>query len=326
LAGLPDLYRLINGYQTTQAIHVVAALGVPDLLADGPRSAEELASETGTHAPSLHRVLRALASLGVLHEEGDGSFTLGELGQPLRSDHPRSAAGWAAFVGRPPNWGAWGALAHTVATGENAFRHVHGEDVWGHREARPEESAFFDRAMVSITHGGTDSVLEAFDFGRFRLIVDVAGGTGAFLAAILERYPEARGILFDQPHVVSGAVVPERVEVVSGSFFEAVPPGGDAYVLKAIIHDWEDEESVAILRACRDAIAPGGALLVVERLLGEPNERPEAKFSDVNMMVAPGGRERTLEEYGALFEAAGFRLVGETPTSSGRSVIEAAPV
>ena len=325
MARLPDLYRLINGYQTTQAIHVVTALGVPDLLADGPRSAEELARETGTHAPSLRRVLRALASLGVLHEEDDGRFALGELGQPLRSDHPQSAAGWAAFVGRPPNWAAWGALAHTVATGENAFRHVHGEDVWRHRESRPEESAIFDRAMVSITHGDTDSVLDAFDFGRFRLIVDVAGGTGAFLAAILERYPEARGILFDQPHVVSGAVVPDRVEVVAGSFFDAVPAGGDAYVLKAIIHDWEDEESVAILRACRDAIAPGGALLLVERLLGGPNEQPAAKLSDLNMMVAPGGRERTLEEYGALFEAAGFRLVGETATSSGRSVIEAAP-
>jgi O-methyltransferase domain/Dimerisation domain len=326
LAGLSDLYRLINGYQTTQAIHVVAALGIPDLLADGPRSAEELAGETGSHAPSLHRVLRALAAVGVLHEEGDGSFALGELGRPLRSDHPQSAAGWAAFVGLPPNWAAWGALAHTVATGENAFRHVHGEDVWRHRETRPEESAVFDRAMVSITHGGTEAVLEAFDFGRFRLIVDVAGGTGAFLAAILERYPEARGILFDQPHVVSGAVVPERVEVVAGSFFDAVPPGGDAYVLKAIIHDWEDEESLAILRACRDAIVPGGALLVVERLLGAPNEQPEAKFSDLNMMVAPGGRERSLEEYGALFEAAGFGLVGETATSGGRSVIEAAPV
>ena len=189
---------------------------------------------------------------------------------------------------------------------------MHGEDVWRHREARPEESAVFDRAMESITHGGTESVLEAFDFGRFRLIVDVAGGTGAFLAAILERYPDARGILFDQPHVVRGAVVPERVEVVAGSFFDAVPAGGDAYVLKAIVHDWEDEESIAILRACREAIAPDGSLLVVERLLGAPNERPEAKFSDLNMMVAPGGRERTLEEYGALFEAAGFRLVGET--------------
>jgi O-methyltransferase/methyltransferase family protein len=325
LAGLPDLYRLINGYQTTQAIHVVAALGVPDLLADGPRSAEELARETGTHAPSLDRVLRALASLDVLHEEDDGRFALGELGQPLRSDHPQSAAGWAAFVGRPPNWAAWGALAHTVATGENAFRHVHGEDVWRYRETRPEESAVFDRAMESTTHGATESVLEAFDFGRFRLIVDVAGGTGAFLTAILDRYPKARGILFDQPHVVRGAVVPERVAVVEGSFFDAVPEGGDAYLLKAILHDWEDEESVSILRACREAIAPEGALLVVERLLGAPNERPEAKLSDLNMMVAPGGRERTLEEYGALFEAAGFRLVGETATSSGRSVIEAAP-
>jgi hypothetical protein len=261
----------------------------------------------------------------VLHEHDDGSFGIGRLGEPLRTDHPQSLAGWATFVGSPAHWAAWGALPHTVETGENAFRHVHGEDVWTHRARRPDESVAFDRAMTSTTLGVVEAVLEAYDFGRFRVIVDVAGGAGAFLAAILERYPDARAILFDQPHVVSRAVVPDRVEVVGGDFFESVPSGGDAYVLKAILHDWEDEEAVAILRACRDAIEPEGALLVVERLLGAPNEQPEAKFSDLNMMVAPGGRERTLEQYAALFEAAGFRLTGETPTASGRSVIEAAP-
>ena len=324
MAGLADLRRLINGYQTTQAIHVVAALGIPDLLAGGARSAEDLARETGTHAPSLRRLLRALAAVEVLREEDDGGFRLGELGEPLLSDHPQSMAGWAAFVGLPPHWAAWGALSHTVETGVNAFRHVHGEDVWRHREARPDESAAFDRAMRSSTLGVTEAVLEAFDFGRFGVIVDVAGGTGAFLSAILERYPGGRGILLDQPHVVANAQVPEGVEVVAGSFFEAVPEGGDAYLLKSIVHDWEDEQSVAILRNCRRAMAPGGSVLVFERLLGPPNEAPEAKFSDLNMMVAPGGRERSLEQYGALFEAAGLRLVGETPTSSGRSVIEGA--
>jgi hypothetical protein len=323
--GVADLLRLVNGYQTTQAIYAVAALGIPDLLAAGPRSAEELATATGAHAPSLRRVLQALAALDVLHEEADGSFRLGDLGEPLRSDHPQSVAGWAAFVGRPAHWAAWGALDHTVETGENAFRHVHGEDVWRHRESRPEESAAFDRAMESMTRAVTGSVLDAFDFGRFDVIVDVAGGTGAFLSEILARNPGPRGILFDQPHVVANARVPEGVEVVAGSFFEAVPEGGDAYVLKAIVHDWEDEESVAILRSCRRAIAPGGSVLVVERLLGGPNEAPRAKFSDVNMMVAPGGRERTLEEYGTLLDAAGFRLRAETPTSSGHSVIEATP-
>lgn len=324
-ADVAALLRLINGYQATQAIHVAAALGIVDLVATEPCSAQELARETRTHEPSLHRLLRALAALGVLHEQDDGRFGLGELGEPLRRNHPQSAAGWAGFVGRAPNWAAWGELVHTVETGENAFEYVHGTDVWRHRAVRPEESAAFDRAMVSLTLGMTESVLEAFDFGRFRVIVDVAGGTGAFLSAILERYPGARGVLFDQPHVVRDADVPEGCEVVGGSFFDVVPEGGDAYVLKAILHDWEDDEAVTILRACRRAIAPHGSVLLVERLLGPPNERPEAKLSDLNMMVAPGGRERTLDDYGALFDAAGFRLAGETATSSDRSVIEGVP-
>lgn len=325
MTALTALHRLIIGHQAAQAVHVAAVLGIADLVAAKPRSAAELAAQTTSHEASLRRLLRALAALGVLHEQEDGRFGLGELGQPLRTDHPQSAAGWAAFVGRESVWAAWGALGHSVATGENAFAHVHGEDVWRYRAGRPEDSAAFDRAMASQTLGVAESVLDAFAFDRFGVIVDVAGGTGAFLAAILARYPAARGILFDQPHVVASAAVHERCEVVAGDFFEAVPEGGDAYVLKAIVHDWEDEQSVAILRACRRAIAAGGSLLLVERLLGPPNELPEAKLSDLNMMVAPGGRERTLEEYAALFEAAGFRLVGETPTASGRSVIEAVP-
>ena len=320
------LQRLIVGHQAAQAVHVAAVLGLADLMAKEPRSAEELARETGSHEDSLHRLLRALAALGVLHELDDGRFELNELGELLRSDHPQSAAGWAAFVGRPDVWAAWGALGHSVASGENAFRHVHGEDVWSYRATRPDDSAAFDRAMVSQTLGVTESVLEVFDFSRFGTIIDVAGGTGAFLAAIVDRYPAARGILFDQPHVVSGAELPERCEVVAGDFFESVPAGGDAYVLKSIIHDWEDEEAAAIMHTCRAAIAPGGSLLLVERLLGPPNESPEAKLSDLNMLVAPGGRERTLDEYAALFEAVRFRLAGATDTASGRSVIEAVPV
>src|SRR3954466_15507375 len=157
MADVPALYRLINGYQATQAIHVAATLGIADHVAGGPCSAAELARETRTHGPSLRRLLRALAALGVLHEEDDGRFGLGELGEPLRSDHPQSAAGWAAFVGRASNWDAWRELAHTVETGENAFEHVHGTDVWRHRAERPEESAAFDRAMVSLTLGVTEA-------------------------------------------------------------------------------------------------------------------------------------------------------------------------
>jgi hypothetical protein len=324
-ASAAELLRLANGHQVARAIQVAAELGVADELATGPRAVGELASATGTHEPSLYRLLRALATVGVLREDDARTFELTELGEHLRSDDPQSIAGWAAFAGTPSIWAAWGALDHSVRTGENAFAHVHGDDVWTYRSTRPEESARFDRAMASHTGRAADAVLEVEDFARFSLIVDVGGGDGTLLAKILARRPEARGILFDQPHVVAKAVVPERCEAIGGNFFEGVPEGGDAYLLKAIIHDWEEREAVAILQGARRAIAPQGRLFLIEWVLGDPNERPAAKFSDLNMLVAPGGRERRLDEYAALFDAAGFRLVGETETSNGHSVIEAAP-
>ena len=321
------LRRLVNGYQVTQAIHVAAVLGLADLVADGPRPSDDLAAATGTHPEALYRLLRALASVGLFREEAERRFALTDLGAGLRADAPASLAGWAAFVGDPYHWQAWGALLHSVRTGENAFRHVHGTDPWTFRARDPERSARFDRAMTSLSRQVTDAVLAAYDFGRFGTVVDVGGGTGAFLAAVLARHPTLRGVLFDQPHVVAGAGpllaaagVADRCEVVAGSFFEAVPGGGDAYVLKAILHDWEDADCVRILRACRRAMADGAALLVVERELGPPNEHPDAKFSDLNMLVAPGGRERTPAQYAALFEAAGFRFAGFTPSAVGTGV------
>jgi SAM-dependent methyltransferase len=324
-ATAAELLRLVNGHQVARAIQVAAELRVADAIGDGARPVDELARETGSDEQSLYRVLRALAAAGVLREGEGRQFELTELGRHLRSDDAHSVAGWAAFAGRPSIWAAWGALGHSVKTGENAFTHVHGEDVWAYRAKRPEESALFDRAMASHTGRASDAVLETEDFGRFSLIVDVGGGNGTLLAKILARNPDARGILFDQPHVIAEAELPERCEGVGGSFFESVPGGADAYVLKAIIHDWEDAEAVAILQSVRRAIVPDGRVLLIEWVLGGPNERPGAKFSDVNMLVNPGGRERTIGEYASLFEQAGFRLVGETETSGGHSVIEAAP-
>jgi hypothetical protein len=219
-----------------------------------------------------------------------------------------------------------------VRTGENAFRHVHGTDVWSWRADRPEESANFDRAMLTLTRSSNRALIDAYDFGRFGTIVDVGGGNGALLALLLSKYRAMQGVLFDQTHVVAGAAevlgaagVADRCRVVGGSFFGGIPPGGDAYVLKAIVHDWEDEESIAILGGCRSAIPVGGALLVIERLLGPPNADPATKLMDLNMLVAPGGRERTVDEFESLFAAAGFRLVGATPTAAGLSVIEGVP-
>ncbi|MDM0078219.1 methyltransferase [Variovorax sp. J2P1-59] len=307
--------RLIDGYQVSQAIHVAATLGIADLLAKGSRTADALAADTGTHAPTLYRLLRALASVEILREGNGRTFELAPLGQQLRADTAGSMAGWAAFIGSPGYWQAWGGLLHSVRTGENAFQHVHGADVWSYRASRPEESALFDRAMTALSRQASAALLAACDFGRFRTVVDVGGGTGALLAAVLTAHPGLQGILFDQPHVVAAAGafmqragVSDRARIVGGSFFDEVPEGADAYVLRSVVHDWDDVDGVRILATVRKAMAADGCVLLVERVIAPPNEGRDAKFSDLNMLVAPGGRERTREEFEALLGPAGLRV------------------
>lgn len=326
------LTRLVNGYQVSQAIHVAATLGIADLLREGSRSVADLAAATGTHEGTLYRLLRALASVGVFREEPGHRFALTPLGACLRTDAAEPVGPWAMMIGEAYYWQTWGHLLHSVRTGENAFRALHGMGVWQYREGRPEASALFDRAMTGNSLRVAAAALAAYDFSRFACVVDVAGGQGAFLTALLSRYPSMRGVLFDQAHVVAGcaevlatAGVADRCDVIGGSFFEAVPEGGDAYVLKAILHDWEDAEATVILRTCRRAMGPAGTLLVVERVVGGPNEEAATKFSDLNMLVMPGGRGRTLEEFAALFSTAGLRLASATPTGAGVSVVEAVP-
>ncbi len=326
------LLRLVNGFQVTQAIHVAAVLGIADLLRDGPRGSEDLAAATGAHAGALYRLLRALASVGVLREEAERHFALTPLGDCLRSDAPEPVGPWATMIGEEYYWQAWGHLLHSVRTGDNAFRHLQGTDVWTYRESHPQASAVFNRAMTGNAQRAAQAVLAAYDFGRFARVVDVGGGQGAFLGALLRQHPAPEGVLFDQPHVVAGAEgalrameVGHRCQVVGGSFFEAVPEGGDAYVLKAILHDWEDEEALAILRVCRRALGPAGRVLVVEQVVGAPNDSPATKFSDLNMLVMPGGRERTRQEFAALFAAAGFHLTSVVPTAAGVCVVEGRP-
>jgi hypothetical protein len=323
------LLRLVNGYYVSQAIHVAATLGIADLLADGTRTSDELANEAGADPDTLYRLLRALASVGVFHEGDDRAFSLTPLGELLRSDVPGSLHGWAAYAGRPYFWAAWAELLHSVRTGENAFRHVYGQDIWSYRADRPDESALFDGAMKALTEASNAALIDAFDFSRFEMLVDVGGGNGALLASVLAANPALQGVLFDQAHVVAGADqvleaagVANRCRIESGDFFAAVPEGGDAYLLKSIVHDWEDEESSAILRVVRAAMPEGATLLVVERDLGAPNEDAPAKFSDLNMLVGPGGRERTQDEYASLFESTGFRLIGVTPTARTHAVFE----
>jgi hypothetical protein len=312
--------RLVDGYQVSQAIHVAATLGIADLLAAGARSSDELAAATDADATSMYRLLRALASVGVLHESEGREFELTELGEQLRTDVEESIAGWAAFIGTGAYWSAWGDLLHSVRTGENAFRHVHGTDVWTHRSTRPDDNAIFGRAMASSTRRTTGALMAAYDFSGFATIADIGGGTGALIGAILAATPESRGILFDQPHVVAGAPevlsaigVADRCEIVAGSFFEAVPAGADAYTMRTVLHDWSDEDGARILRVVRQAMPDHSRLLVIERVIAPPNEGRFGKFSDLNMLVAPGGRERTRDEFATLFEQGGFRLAEVVP-------------
>jgi hypothetical protein len=323
--GRAELGRLLWAYRVSQAIHVAAVLGIADLLAEGPRTADELAESTETHPDALYRLLRALAGAGVFAETEERRFAGNALGDSLRSDAPGSVRDMAILLGQPYVWTPWAHLLDSVRTGENAFRHVHGESVWEYRAKHPEESAAFDRAMAAGTAAVDRALIDAYDFSRFRSIVDVGGGTGALLRALLAAHPQLHGVLFDRPHVVDGLRL-ERGEVVGGSFFESVPAGADAYLLKWIIHDWEDAESLAILRTVRRAIPAGGSLLVVDRVLGGPNDSLDDKLADLNMLVLPGGRERSLDEFAALFAGAGFELVGSTPTASPLDVIEARPV
>jgi O-methyltransferase domain/Dimerisation domain len=318
----PDLWELVNNFRLSQALSVAARLGIADELKDGGRTSDELATAVGAHPDALYRLLRALASVGVLHEDDGRTFSLTESGYDLRSDSPTTVAGWASFIGSREHWQTWGDLMHSIRTGENAFRHLHGTDVWTYRTQHPEAGPPFDRAMGELTRRVDESLVGAYDFGRFETLVDVGGGRGALLRAILAANPRLTGILFDQPHVVEGIAPIERATVVGGSFFDAVPEGADAYVLKWIIHDWEDPEARAILQTCRRAMRRGGTVLVIDRVVGPPNEDPLAKFSDLNMLVMPGGRERTREEFAALFDSAGLRLADVYPAGP-MAVIEA---
>lgn len=327
-----QLMQMINGYQVSQAICVAAALGVADQLKDGSRTSDDLAMATHSHPEALYRLLRALASVGVLHEGDARRFSLTALGSGLRSDAPQSVAPWARLVERTNYRQAWSELLHSVRTGENAFHHAHRMGVWQYRSEHPEESVIFDRAMTALSSLVADAVLAAYDFGQFEVVMDVGGGQGALLAKILSRHPGQRGILFDQPQVVAGAaptlesaLVADRCQIVGGDFFASVPDGADAHVLKWIIHDWDDARAIAVLKSCRRAIRPGGKLVVLEAVLAPPNEGAPAKFADLNMLTVPGGQERTAEEFAKLFDAGGFNLTRTIDAGPRISIIEGKP-
>ena len=333
LSPRDTLLRMTNAYQVSQALHVAATLGIADLLEDGPRSADELAEATETHPPTLHRLLRALASVGVFAEHSDGRFSSTALAEYLRTDAPGSVRAWAMLMGQQYVWKSWGHLLHCIRNGEPAFPKLYRTSAWEYLAAHPEEDALFNAAMTGLSAGVVEAVVQSYDFSEIGVLVDVGGGEGALLGAILTANPGLRGILFDQPHVVANAGalleragVARRCEVVGGSFFEAVPGGANAYLLKSIVHDWDDAAAIEILRKCRAATANNGRLLVVEPVIRPGNEPDPAKFSDLNMLVMLGGRERTADDFGRLYAEAGYRLTNIIPTGSVFHIIEGAPV
>jgi hypothetical protein len=331
-----QLLALVRGYRISQAIYVVTQLGIPDLLADGPLEIDELARATESHPASLRRVLLFLAGVGVLDKVGPQRFALTPMSALLRTGVPGSVRPSVVFSLAESHWRPWGHMLHTVRTGETAFDHAHGTGLFEYLASHPEVGAAFNAGMLGNSPDHARLVAGTYDFSKMNVVVDVGGGRGRLLATILERYPRLRGILFEQPHVIEDAReileevgVVDRCELVGGSFFDAVPAGGDAYVLRNIIHDWDDDQALAILTSCRRSMTDDARLVLVERYLAtDPHEAMLVLHADLEMLVNVGGRERTTDEYAALLARSGLRLtraiaLGTTPAALGHQLIEA---
>jgi O-methyltransferase domain/Dimerisation domain len=327
-----ELLQMMTGYWVSQGVYVAAKLGIADYLATGPVHYEDLARKTNTHALSLYRTLRALASVGVFAEINPGQFALTPMAVHLQSDVPNSMRALSIMYCEE-QYRAWGDLLQTVRTGEPAFNRQFGMDVFEYFCQNREAGAVFNEAMTNWTTQASAAVAASYDFSRVGLIVDVGGKQGTLIATILRQYPAARGILFDRPHVVrtakdclAKAGVDDRCTIVGGDFFASVPSGGDAYLLSYVLHDWDDERCVAILARCRQSMPANGKLLVIEMVLSEGNEPSFGKWLDLHMLVMSSGRERTAEQYRMLLQAGGFDLTRVISTPAGSSIVEARPV
>lgn len=311
-----------------QGVAVAAELKVADALADGPLTADELAQRVGADPDALARLMRALIGEGIFTRRGN-RFALNALGETLRSDAPMSMAGFARMVGHPAYREHWSGLVEAVRTGEAYAPKLRGMGPWEWLETQPELAAIFNDAMTSVSEFAVEPVVAAYDFSPFRTIVDVGGGHGRLLSAIVAATPGARGILYDLPQVVEGAPellrkygVAERVQVQGGSFLDSVPEGGDAYVLKNVIHDWPDAEAVAILKNVRKAAKPGATLLLVEFVIPDHDREFIGKWADMEMLVQVAARERTADDYRKLYEQTGFQLTRIVETAGPISLVE----
>lgn len=314
------IMQMAMGFIVSQALAVAARLEIADLLKDGAKTPRELAELTATHEPSLYRLLRALASVGVLQKDGE-SFSNTALGDVLRSDHPASMRAALHMMGDPEHWNSHGNMQQSVKTGEIAFDYTFGMPVFPYFAQNPAAAEVFDRSMTSFSAAVAEAVSSVYDFSQAKTIADIAGGHGILLAKVLQKNPSAKGVLFEQPQVLEGNIltkegVAERTELVSGNFFAEIPVVADIYLMKFIIHDWNDEQSITILSNLAKSAPKGAKVLLVETVVEEDDNAPSlSKVMDLNMLVMTGGKERTPSEYAALFEKTGFELVKVYPTA-----------
>lgn len=325
------LFQMVVGKWISQAIGTVVELGVPDQLAKGRRQCRDIAGEAGVSEDGLYRLLRALASVGLFTEGADRRFRLTGMGQLLRSDHPKSLAGYARFTAHDITWRPWGQLSYSVKTGMPAFDHVFNMPIFEHFSQNPEVAAVFDEAMTSISAMEARATSDAYDFKGIETLMDVAGGHGVLLANVLGRHKKMRGVLFDLPHVAAGATatftragITGRVRIESGDFFTELPSGADAIIMKHIVHDWDDDSATRILQACHRALGARGKVLIADPVVPSGNAPHYGKLLDLEMLVlTPRGRERTKPEFAKLLRGAGFRLSRVIATDGPLSIVEA---
>lgn len=331
---LPPQAQLVNltfGHCVSQMIGVAAKLRIADSLQDGPREAADLARAAEVNADALSRLMRALASVGIFAQAADGRFQLTPMADCLRSGTPGSMRAWALILVEDHFWRTWTELLYSVKTGRPCFDHVHGMGLFDYFSQNPDIGKTFDEAMTGFSAMEIPAVIQGYDFSGIRKLVDVAGGHGSLLCAVLKANPAVKGVLFDMPSVTAGARstieaegLAGRCEVVGGDFFQSLPAGGDAYMMKHIIHDWDDERSIQILKNCRSAMTPGGRVLLVETVIKPGNDPDFFKLLDIAMLTI-SGRERSEEQFRSLYERAGLRLKRVVPTESAVSVVEGVP-
>lgn len=324
-----QLDRMITGYWISQAIYAAARFNIADHLRDGAQSVESLAEATSTNADALHRLLRALASVGIFEEGEPRHFSLTPLAESLRSDVPHSKHALALMTG-DEQFRAWTEIEYSIRTGERAFDKVFGQPIFDYLGEHPDKAQVFDAAMVGIHGRESDAVGSALDLSDVGVVADIGGGNGSQLIGLLQRNPSLKGILFDLPHVierarenVEAAGLADRCECVAGSFFDSVPGGADVYILRHIIHDWDEEKVQTILGHCRNAMSDDSRLMIVESVIPVGNEPFGGKLLDLVMLLIPGGQERTADEYRQLLDSNGFELAQIIPTETEISIIEA---